>query len=374
MLTRTQLAELYRSLATERVLSVYIDGTATDPAQRLWRLQLDNSLNDLRTWLDGSPHDEREQFNRCVEHLRESIGSLPFGIGAPGWVAFITKDGVREAHHLPVQVSTLAVWSTGPSLAPYMRALKETRPVIVAVADATKAELYQYRRGSLEQLDTIRAHHAVKEPTHMSAPPRQGFHRGTGGPPGRDLAQRSLLAGRDRMLAETIDRISELAGKDAWIVLGGIRREVAQLAQDLELTFPNRVMEPDAFDVHASEAEVSEIARKGASALRVAFDTRRVEELAGLAAGHGLGVVGPGDTRMALIQASVRELYLTHRYLQEHASEAEEAIRSALEQDASIEEVSGRAAAVLDEHGGIAAGLRFRPAAIEGPVTALSHA
>jgi hypothetical protein len=165
----------------------------------------------------------------------------------------------------------------------------------------------------------------------------------------------------------------DLAGKDAWIVLGGIKREVAQLAQDLKLTFPNRVLEPDSFDVHASEAEIAEIARQGASTLRDAFDARRVEELAGLAAAHGLGVVGPGDTRVALTQASVRELYLTHRFLQEHASEAEEAIRSALDQDASVEEVSGKAAAVLDERGGVAAGLRFRPTAIEGPVAAGSN-
>ena len=80
--------------------------------------------------------------------------------------------------------------------------------------------------------------------------------------------------------------------------------------------------------------------------------------------------MGPADTRTALLQASVRELYLTHRYLQEHASEAEEAIRAALEQDAEVEEVSGHAAALLDEHGGMAAGLRFRPSAIEGEVAA----
>jgi hypothetical protein len=37
-----------------------------------------------------------------------------------------------------------------------------------------------------------------------------------------------------------------------------------------------------------------------------------------------------------------------------------------MDQDASVEEVSGRAAALLDEHGGLAAGLRFRPATLEG--------
>lgn len=374
MLTRTQLAELYRSLGAERVLSVYIDGTSTDPAQRLWRVQLDNSLTDLRTWLEGSPHDERELFNRSVERLKESIGSLPFGIGAPGWAAFITKDGIREAHHLPVPVSTLAVWSTGPCLAPYMRALKEARSVVIAVADATKADLYRYQLGTLEQVETVRAHHVIKDSPHMSAPSRQGFHTGTRGSTGRDAAQRTILAGRDRMLAEAVDRISELAGKESWIVLGGIKREAAQLAKELEATFPDRVRELDSFDVHASEAEIAEIARTSASTLRDAFDAKRIEELVGLAAAQGMGVMGPADARMALSQSSVRELYLTHRYLQEHASEAEEAIRAALEQDAVVDEVSGHAAALLDEHGGMAAGLRFRPTAIEGAAVAETKA
>lgn len=374
MLTRTQLADLHRSLAAERVLSVYIDGTATDPANRQWRLQLDNSLTDLRTWLEGSPHAEREQFNRCVERLTENLNTLPVGIGAPGWAAFITKDGVRDAHHLPVPVSTLAAWSTGPCLAPYVRALKESRSVVVAVTDATKADLYHYRLGRLELLETVSAHHVIREAPHMSAPPRQGFHRGTGGPPGRDAAQRSLLAGRDRMLAEAADRITERAGAASWIILGGIKREVAHLADRLAPAAPDRVLELHTLDVHASEAEIADAARTGASTLRNAFDATRIETIVGLAAAHGLGVLGPGDTRVALAQASVRELYLTRSYLREHASETEDAIRAALDQDASVEEVSGPAAALLDKHGGLAAGLRFRPAVIPGSSVLASSA
>jgi hypothetical protein len=56
----------------------------------------------------------------------------------------------------------------------------------------------------------------------------------------------------------------------------------------------------------------------------------------------------------------VRDLYVTHRFLEDHAAEAERAIRAALDQDASVEEVSGQAAERLNEHGGMAVGLRFR--------------
>lgn len=375
MLTQTQLVALHRSLRGERVLSVYIDGAAADPAvQRSWRMQLNHGLTDLRTWLEGSPHDEREQFERSVGLLDAALAGFPGGLGAPGWAAFIAADGVRHAQRLPAPVPTLAVWSMGPCLAPYMRALKQSRPVFVAVADASKADLYRYRFGKLDRVETVRAHHVVEPPSHMGGPPRQGFHTGTRGSTGRDAAQRSLLEGRDRMVADTVERIGDLAAGDAWILLGGIKRVVARLAEHLAPIAPNRVLELTSLDIHASEADIAQAARAGASQLRDAADARRVAEIAELAGAHGLGVVGPADARRALEQASVRELYLTHRFLEDHAAEAEDAVRAALDQDASVEEVSGQAAEHLDRSGGMAAGLRFRPSTTEGALDAANTA
>jgi hypothetical protein len=366
MLTYAQLVALHRSLHGKRVLSVYIDGSAADPAiQRSWRIQLDHSLTDLRRWLEGSSHDEREQFTQCVNLLDAAVAGFSAGVGAPGWAAFITADAVRDAQRLPAPAPTLAVWSTGPCIAPYVRALKESHPVIVVVADARKSAIYRYRLGELERVDILRAYHFIDHPEHMGTPPRLGFHTGTRGTAGRDSAQRSLLKGRDRMIADTVDRVCELAGADGWILVGGIRRVVARLAQPLAAVAPERVLELESLDVHSSDADVADVARSGASALRNSVDDRRVAAIEELAGAHGLGALGPADARLALEQSSVRDLYVTHRYLEDHAAEAEQAIRAALDQDASVEEVSGRAAKRLDEHGGMAAGLRFRAVAVE---------
>src|SRR5512146_2253670 len=68
MLTQAQLAALLRSLDGKRVLTVYLDGTAADPAvQRSWRVQLEHSLDDLRTWLADSARDDRAEFERCAK-------------------------------------------------------------------------------------------------------------------------------------------------------------------------------------------------------------------------------------------------------------------------------------------------------------------
>lgn len=366
MMTLTQLSALHRSLHDELVLSVYVDGTATDfSIQHLWRTQLDNALTDIREWLAGSRHTEREDFEKCAHLLDETVAPFKHGFGAPGFVSFITRNGVVESHILPVPVPTLAVWSTGPAIAPYMRTMKETRPVTVILADSSKAELYRYTAGKIEKLDTVRSHHVVQPPSHMGGPPRQGFHTGTRGRTGKDAAQRSLLEGRDQMVEEVVKRVLAASEENGFIMVGGIKGVAKRIIAHLDASVAGRALELKGLDIHASNAQIADAVKAAASELRATFDTRRIAEIADQAAAGGLGALGPEETRLALEQASVRDLYLTHKYLEDHAAEAEDAVRAALDQHASVEEVSHEAADDLQRVGGMAAGLRFRPATLE---------
>lgn len=366
MMTLPQLSALHRSLRDELVLSVYVDGTATDPAiQRSWQTQLDNALNDIREWLAGSRHAEREGFEKCTRFLDEAHAPFKAGFGGPGWVSFITQKGVVETHVLPVQVPTLAVWSTGPAVAPYMRALKESHPVTVIVADASKADLYRYYAGKIEKLETVRSDHVVEPPSHMGSPAKQGFHSGTRWTTGKDADQRSLLEERDRMVHEIAARATAAAGADGFIMVGGIKRVAKRIVARFEGSDADRVLELKSLDIHSSPSQIADAVKVAASEFRAAFDNRRLAEIADEAAAGGLGAMGPADTRLALEQASVRDLYLTHRYIEDNAAEAEDAVRAALDQQASVEEVSREAAKDLERVGGMAAGLRFRPATLE---------
>jgi len=363
MLTQAEVLTLHRSLSGERVLSVYIDGSAADPAeQRSWRTQLDHHLDKIRHSLDKTLPGEEDRLEKCLGLLSSSLAGLDPSIGAPGWAAFVTSDRVHESAPLSSGTPTLAKWRTGAYLAPYFRALKDDRPAVVIVADATEATIYVHRAGALERRDTIHAHHPVDPPQHMGTPPLPGFHTGTRGPTGHDMAQRALLKGRDRMLADTAARVAELANGDSWVVLGGIKKVTSQLEGELAPIAPHRVMTLASLDVHASEAEIAAGARAGAAELRDAADAKRVAEIVGAAAAHGLGAVGAAATKYALEQACVRDLYVTDRHLGRYEREAEDAVRAALDQGAVVEEVSGKAAELLDAEGGIAAGLRFRPA------------
>lgn len=360
MLTAIELAALERELRDERILSVYLDGTAEDfAAQRAWRVALGHSLKDLRAWLAGSSHDEREGFERCVGQLERQLARFTPNVGAPGWVAFIAPDHVRYAERVPVPMPTLAVWSTGPCVAPYIRALKQERPVIVALVDARKAMLYRYQAGALERVQTLHAQATVEPPSHMGDAPRAGFHHGVHGPTGHDEAQRSLLEGTARLLRSVAEQVMRLAGADGWIVVGGIPRVGVQLERALGAPVATRLMRLDWLDVHASDADVTDAAQRAASALRDTATLRRLRELADSGRGNGLAALGPSAVQRALAQGRVRELYLTRRYLEEHTPEAEDAVRSALDQHAAVEQAERDPAKWLDEYGGMAALLRY---------------
>jgi hypothetical protein len=365
MLPQSRLLDLYRSLRGERVLSVYIDGSAVDPAeQRAWRIGLDQDLEKLSHSLDTSLPGERQRFESCLRLLNEALAGFDRAVGSPGWAAFVTAEGIHAPQALPTRTATMAKWRTGPYLAPYFRALRESRPVVIVLADARKATIFVWRLGKLDREEVIHAHHSIEHPLHMGAPPRAGFHPGTHGATGHDMAERALLKGRDRMLADTAARVSALADGDAWILLGGIKRVTARLEQELEPIAPHRVLALTSLDIHASDADIATVGRVGAAELRDAFDTRRLGQIIDEAGALGLGAIGPATTKLALDQACVRDLYLTDRFLDDSVRDAEQAVRSALDQDATVECVAGKAAELLDQHGGVAAGLRFRPAPI----------
>ena len=371
MLTQTQLSALHRSHRGERMLSAYVDGSAPDPAgQRTWRLHLDRAIKDLRSWLDDSPRAERDDFEHCVRLLEDQLAAFDPTVKAPGWISFITRNGVLDAQPVPVPVPTRLVWSNGPCIAPSLRVLGESQPAIIAVVDARKAELYRYQFGKIDHVDSVRAHHVMEPPSHMGDSSRQGFHSGTRGSTGSDASQQILLEGRDRMLADAAERVTAIAGPGGWMLVGGIPVVAAHLEGLISPSAPGRVARLDHLDVHSSEAVIADAAKAGSATLREARNIERVKRVIDRAAAGGLGTVGAAATRSALAAESVHELFVTRRYLEDHAPDAENFVGIAFDQAAVVEEVDGRAAELLDAQGGIGAELRFHPPQLDQPTEA----
>src|ERR1019366_9248763 len=185
-------------------------------------------------------------------------------------------------------------WTTGAAIAPYMRTCKQARPVVVAVTDRRKATLFLYAHGKLEQRKTFHAYATFGPVSHMGDAPRAGYHVGVRGATGRDEEQRVMAHATNRMLKEVADEALTLSGSDGWILTGGLPRASAELAQMIDVSAIGRVLNLEALE-----------------------------------------------------QLRVRDLYLTHSFIEDHAAEAEDAVRSALSQGAFVEEVSRDAARKL---------------------------
>lgn len=359
MLSHAELMNLERRLRDEMVLSVYVNGEFADVAARgQWRTELRNALDVIGESLRDATHAEREAFSAARQLAQTEVDQYRNGEDAPGWLGLFTEKEVHHAAVVTAPVPTVATWSQGANVAPAIRALKEARPVLVVVTDSTQVRIHRYVGHSIALEETLDREAKVDQAYHMSRPAPQGFSSGTRGRPGAEAAQRELRKATDDLLGEATDRITRLAGDDAWVIIGGID----VVAADLHGRLNKRLADRSAIvplDVHDTEASLAETAREHASRLRSAEDLRSVEAILSDNAAGGTGAVGLRQIDEALLNGQVHVLYLTTTFVEKHPDEAVSAIRRAFDESATVEHVSGEAAEKLDSAGGIAARLRF---------------
>lgn len=359
MLSHAELMTLEQKLREQTVLSIYVNGDVADVAARnQWRTELRNALDAIEASLKDSTHADREAFDAARKLAMNEMESYKSGVDAPGWMGLFTATETHHAATVPVPVPTVASWSQGANVAPAIRVLKESRPVLVVVADGTNVRINRYVNRTMELEESIDRVAKVDEPDHLSKPLPQGFHSGAGGIPGTDAAQRELKHATDMMLTQAAAKISQIAGDDAWILIGGIDGVAAALHSRLEKRLERRsAIVP--MDIHDKGARLAEIAREHVSRLRAEEDLKRVDEVLSASAAGGTGAVGLKEIDQALFNGQVHELFLTSTFVTQRPEEAEVAIRRAYDVSATVEHVSGDAAERLDAAGGIAARLRF---------------
>jgi hypothetical protein len=358
MLKHDELVKLEQSLRDRDVLSVYVNGEVTDVAARAqWRTELRNLFDEIAESLADASHEEREGFSAARERVMQELESFTPGHDTPGWMGFVSADEVHHAGATGVPVPTGASWGKGANIAAGIRVLKESRPVLVVVADSTQVRVHRYLDRTLQLADELERDENVDKAYHQNRPSR-GLKSGLGGFPGADAAQQHLKNATDVMLGDAVSRIEAMANDDAWILVGGI----PTVATDLHGRLPQRVQDRAAvvpIDVHTTEAALGDVAREHASRLRAADDLKRIEQVVALNASGGTGAVGVEGIDRALVNGQVHELFVTSTFLADKGDAAVDAIRKAFDGGAMIEHVSGEAAERLDSIGGIAARLRF---------------
>lgn len=359
-ITLPDVQALVRDLSTTKVLSVYLETRVTDPAMRdAWRPTLSNALRDVEA---SVVEEERSEFAQARVALEEEMPKLGGVWGAEGWVAFVTAEGVRLSVDVPTHCPTIAAWREGPVVAPCMRVLKELRPVIIALVERGAARIYRYAWGALEELPDMTL--AADEHPAPGVAPGPG-RRGQSVPAprsatGTERAQRREEAAFESLASELAARLAELAGEDMWILVGG-SREWARVAGDaLPERLAGRVLVSETLNHDASPAEITDEARRAATALRASHGQALLDSLLHDAGAPGLSASGVPAVQRALHRHAVDLLLVSPVFMHGEAEVAEDAVRATLLQGGDVEVLSGDAAERLDETAdGVIAKLRF---------------
>lgn len=358
LLTREELAALHTRLREQQVLSVYLAAAVSNPAEHGARqVLLGKEFAAIRQRLEGVGREERAAFERAAAHLEAALhGVRP---GEFGWVAFATPEGVQFHGALPAEVGTLLRWQQGIWATPYIRTLKQNRPVVVAVVDSTSADIYRYHAGELERVAHVEVHPHGGHADHLGALPREGFHPGTRGSTATDLASRSRVVARERVVADVAAKLREVGAEHQYILVGGAAATTAALRDELS-SHAVRVLVVPEIKRRTSLALLRRLAAVGASQLRAADESTMISTVAERVGAHGTGVAGAAATLNALAAGQVRTLLVTEEFVDANAAEADRAIALALDSNADVELVTGPAAEQLEQvAGGIAAQLRF---------------
>ncbi len=362
MLTRDQLADLYRELQEEKVLSVYVEGAGKDPAmRRAWKRRLDHEMEKEEHRIEKLGSEEQEAFRTARDEVLKRLDSYQAFLPGKGFVAFATEHGLRHAEVLPVQVPTVVRWFQGPRLAAYIRGLKQLRPMVTALVDGRRGRVFLYQEGKVEEVEDLRADTFLGDLADGASANRATSHSGSRGQTATDAAQRFLDVGTERMLRVVKERIGELAGKDGFVLLGGTQEALATLRPLLPRSMDRRILENHSLFVDMSPAEVKSATAEGASVLSRRRQEALLSQVVEQAHSRGNGCLGGRDTVSALSHGQVDILLLSRSFVEANPDFADQCVGDAFRQRAEVRVLSGEPGNQLDaEGGGIGARLRYR--------------
>lgn len=359
MLDRADLQHLIREHRTRPLLSLYLDAEEHDPAKRrAWRVSLAHVLERVREQV-GDSASERQAFDRARAHLEMQLEPYDSFLPGRGWAGFATDSGVLYAEPLPVRMPDFGRWRQGPSVAPYMRVLRQAAPALVVLVDRVQAKVYRFGPGEVEELTELHAesdYGDLSDNVNMSK--RATRSTGVRGESDTDVSQRLERVGAERLLKQLVEIVAK--NEESAIVVGGPPEMTAAALQRLEKPVGDRIIEDPTIDFHTSVAALERATSAARIAVLARTQTRLLAQVADFAGAGGRGCLGRRSTERALEERKVELLLLSRRWLEGDTESAERYVDAALEQNAEVEEFVGPPGEQLDRAGeGVGARLRY---------------
>ena len=326
---------------------------------RARRIRLEHEVSRRRKELNGND-GERNAFERAWENLRQRLEAFDAFIPARGWVGFATPDRVWYAENVPVQMPDAVFWAEGIRVAPYVRGLKQSRPVIVAILDSRRARIFRYQTGEVVEVEDAMADTFMGDLADVGMSKRAVSRTGVRGETSTDAGQRAMDVSSARMARHVMGVAAELAGSHGFLVVGGVTAAVAGALQELPKQIQTRVIEAPALYVEIGDAELKQVVEGTASELTKRYQMDLLDAVIESAGPGGRACVGREETLRALEEMRVDTLLLSRNLIKDEPEQADECVGAALAQGASVEELSEEGASRLDAEGGMAARLRYR--------------
>jgi hypothetical protein len=361
MLDHVKLMELYRELRDRKVLSVYLDADQHDPAERnKWRRRLEHDVARLGRELNGNVA-EREDLERAWTRLKGALEAYESFLPDRGWVGFATPDRLWYAENVPVPMPDGVYWEDGLRAAPYVRGLKQARPVVVVVVDSRRARIFRYRSGEVAELHDIRADTFMGDINDVGMSKRPGSHTGVRGETSTDTAQRVLDNVFERMLKYVLEVVNGLVDPHCFVVIGGTNESSARLYAELPKSLLPRAVQSPPLYLEVGGTELKDIVEQAASQLTKRTQEELLDQVVENAGAGGRACVGREETLKALDEMRVDTLLLSRRLIRAEPELADLCVGRALAQDAAVEELGEQGGERLDRAGGgIGARLRYQ--------------
>lgn len=360
MLSREQLEGLYKDLRETTVLSVYIDGGQSDPAdRRVWRTVLEHGLAEERRRLGDEAPDEVEAFDAARARIEDQLTRHSAFLPGPGWVGFSTPDALHRAEGVPVPMPDLVRWERGIRAAPYIRALKQERMVVAALTDRRHARVFTYQKGEVSEHEDLLADLDFGDLGESAASKRGTGQSGSRGETGADAGQRALDVSASRMQSRLVEVVSDLAGRDGFLVVGGTSESVSAVMKQAA-AFEGRMIERPSMHLAMTLAEVKDEVKAAASELTRSVQDELLSQVIDAARSGGKGCLGIQATKEALREGRVDVLLLSRGFLERDGDLVDRFVGTAFDQGSLVEELSEDGAARLDAEGeGVGARLRY---------------
>lgn len=362
MLTHDGLLESHRELANAPVLSVYVDGNQHDPAERsTWRLQLEHGLAEARRSLAAAGPEEIASFDAAARWVEHELKGFDAFLPDKAFVAFATADRLAYGETVSVRMPNLVRWARGIAVTPYVRGLKQERPVVVTLLDSQRARVFLYQDGAVRETDDLRADTFVGDLTDSGASNRGAVVTGQRGETSTDAGRRYLQVAAERLVKELARVVAQRAGDHGFVVVGGTAEMETWLRDALPRGLDGRVSIEPSLQVEMTESEVREAVGASASEFTRRWQMELVQLLFDQARAGLRATMVDRDTERAIEELRVDSLLLSRTRTRTDPVDADCMIGMAFAGRAHVEEVAGAAGELLDrEWEGIASRLRFR--------------